>query len=85
MSYNPIIGGNDSRIKETSSATLIGGTVVVNTAFATATCKIFICGRTGILNLGSVSVSAISVGVSFTILSTNVLDTRTIDYIIFEP
>jgi len=84
MSYNPN-SGSDTRIKRLGSATLVGGTVVVNDAFATATCKILLSARTGTLNLGAVSVSAIVANTSFTLLSTNVLDTRVIDYVIIEP
>lgn len=84
MSYNPNSGA-DTRVKRIGSATLVGGTVTVSTTDATGTCKILITARTGTLNLGDVSVSAIVANTSFTILSTNVLDTRVIDYVIIEP
>ena len=75
----------DYRIKLVGSATMVLGSVVVNTSFATNTAKIWLTARAGTLNLGSLSVGAISNGESFTINSTNVLDSRVVDYLVFEP
>jgi len=67
-------------------ATLVGGTVVVNTTKVTANSRIFLTGEGGnIVNLGSYSVSARTAGTSFTILSSNVLDTNTVGWVILEP
>ena len=79
-------GTPDGRIKLIGSATLsLGGVVIVNTTFATSTCKIYLTAREGITNVGDVSVTAIIYDVRFTIGSTNVLDRRVVDYIIIEP
>lgn len=70
------------RIIEMGSATLVAGTIVVASVNAVAANKIILTAQTGNTNLGAVSVSTKVLGVSFTILSTNVLDTRVVDYII---
>lgn len=84
--------GNGFAIKEGGAgdtmgvATLVGGTVVVNTTKVTANSRIFLTGEGGnIVNLGSYSVSARTAGTSFTILSSNILDTNTVGWIIIEP
>ena len=66
-------------------ATLVGGTVTVSWSGVTADTRFFLGPGTGTLNLGSVSVSARSAGVSFTMLSTNVLDTRAVAWLAIEP
>lgn len=67
------------------SATLVGGTVVVSTTKVTANSRIFLTNNVNGGTLGSISVSARTAGTSFTISSTNVLDTSTIAWVIIEP
>lgn len=67
------------------TATLVAGTVVVNTTKVTATSRIFLTNNVNGGTLGSLSVSARTAGTSFTITSTNILDTSTIAWIIMEP
>jgi hypothetical protein len=66
-------------------ATMVAGTVVVNTTKVTATSRIMLTPQNASGTAGSVSVSARTAGTSFTILSTNILDTRDVAWIIFEP
>ncbi len=67
-------------------ATLVGGTVVVNTTKTTANSVIILTGQGGtITNLGTYNITARVVGTSFTITSSNVLDTNTVGWIIIEP
>ena len=82
--------GDGFYVKEGTNATmgravLVAGTVVVNTTKVTATSEIFLTNNVNGGTLGSVSVSARTAGTSFTITSTNVLDTSTISWIIIEP
>lgn len=67
------------------SATLVGGTVVVSTTKVTANSRIFLTNNVNGGTLGSLSVSARTAGTSFTISSTNVLDTSTVAWVIIEP
>ncbi len=86
-----LTAGNGLYVKEGSNATmgvstLVGGTVVVSTTKVTANSRIFLTGQGGnITNLGSYSVTARTAGTSFTITSSNVLDTNTVSWIIIEP
>lgn len=85
----PIVGKGLS-IKEGANAkmgisTLVGGTVVVSNTTVTANSRIYPMPQNTSGGAGSVSVSARVVGTSFTISSTNVLDTRDVAWIIFEP
>lgn len=83
--------GNGIYIKEGTNAcmglaTLVGGTVVVNTTKTTANSRIQLTGQGGnITNLGSYNVTARTAGTSFTITSSNVLDTNTVAWEIREP
>jgi hypothetical protein len=83
--------GKGYYVKEGSNATmgtgtLSGGTLVVNTTKVTANSRIFLTDQGGtITNLGSLYISARSVGTSFTVSSTNVLDASDFAWIIFEP
>ncbi len=87
----PLVGGG-LRIKEGTNArmgvaTLVAGTVTVNTTAVTATSRIFLTAQ----NLGTVTipsnygVSARSAGTSFTILASAPTDTSTIAWEIIEP
>lgn len=68
------------------TATLSGGTIVVNTTKVTANSRIFLTVNGGTLtNVGAPYVSARTAGTSFTISSTNVLDTANVAWIIIEP
>lgn len=84
--------GNGLLIKEGTNATmgvatLVAGTVVVNTTKVTANSRIFLTGQ----NLGTITVpvgyavSARTAGTSFTILSANVVDTSSVGWWIAEP
>ncbi len=84
--------GNGLKIKEGTNATmgtatLSGGTVVVNTTKVTATSRIFLTGQ----SLGTVAVpsnygvSARSAGTSFTILASAPTDTSVVAWEIIEP
>lgn len=83
--------GNGLYIKEGSNATsglatLAAGTVVVSTTKVTAVSRIYPAGQGGtITNLGSYSITARTPGTSFTISSSNVLDTNTVAWVIIEP
>lgn len=76
-------GGGVSPVKSSGTATLSGGTVTVNDVKATTGALIILTAQSGTLNLGSIGVSTRVDGVSFTMLSTNVLDARTVGYLIF--
>ncbi len=85
--------GNGIYIKEGTNATmgtgtLVGGTLVVNTTKVTANSRIVpIPIGTGVaqVNAGSLSYAVTTPGTSFTVYSTNILDTRAFIWIIFEP
>jgi predicted enzyme related to lactoylglutathione lyase len=92
------IGGNVSLstvgkglyIKEGTNATmgsavLVGGTVTVSTTKVTAGSRIFLSVDAIGGTLGIVAVSARSAGTSFTVTSSNALDTSTISWLIVEP
>lgn len=82
--------GNGIYIKEGSNATsgvatLSGGTVVVSTTKVTANSRIHLTAQeTGTL-LGVLKVTARSAGVSFTIGSSNGLDSAVVTWLIIEP
>lgn len=66
-------------------ATLVAGTVTVSTTAVTANSRIFLTcavvgGTQGILSVGT-----ITAGVSFVINSNSVIDTSTVNWLIFEP
>jgi len=79
------------RVKEGSNAkmgtgTLSGGTVTINTTAVSSNSRIFLTlTNSGVLNVGSLTVSAIVNGGSFTVTSTNIADTSTFNWIIFDP
>lgn len=85
------VAGNGIAIKEGTNATmgvatLSGGTVTVNTTKVTANSRIFLTVNGGTLtNVGSTYISARVAATSFTITSTNVLDTSDIAWLIIEP
>lgn len=67
----------------TGLATLVAGSATVAFPTISATSKIFVTAQSGLLNVGAVWVSARTTNTSFTITSTNVLDTRTIAYQVY--
>jgi hypothetical protein len=66
-------------------ATLVGGTKVVTTTKVTANSRIFLTSEAPAGTIGFLSVSARTAGTSFTILSSNVLDTSNVAWVILEP
>ena len=63
-------------IASAGTGTLVGGTLTVSTTAVTANSLIFLTSEGGtITNLGTIYVSAKTAGVSFTVTSTNALDT----------
>lgn len=86
------VAGKGFKVKEGANAkmgtgTLVGGTVVVNTTAVTTNSRIFVTDTGGgvFANIGSLTVPTIVNATSFTVTSTNVLDTSTFNWIIFEP
>ncbi len=84
------VAGNGIYIKEGANATmgravLVGGTVVVNTTKVTANSEIFLTSNVDGGTNGFVRVSARTAATSFTITSSNVLDTSTVAWVILEP
>lgn len=71
--------------KKMGIATLASGTITIANSSITANSRIFLTPQSGILNVGAVWVSSRVAGVSFTIMSLNILDARTVAYQIFEP
>lgn len=67
----------------TGTATLVAGAATVTFPTISATSRIFVTPQSGVLNVGTVWVSARTASTSFTITSTNVLDTRTIAYQVY--
>lgn len=67
------------------TATLSGGTLTVNTAAVTSSSLIFLQDTASTLtNVGTLSVSSKSAGTSFTVTSSNVLDTSTFNWFIIN-
>lgn len=67
------------------SATLVGGTVTVNTTKVTANSRIYLTNNANGGTVGAVYVSARTAGTSFTITSTSGTDTSTVAWLIVEP
>ena len=67
------------------TADLSSGAATVNTPLITANSIIILTAQSGTLNAGDICVSSRVAGTSFTITSLNVLDGRTIGWILFEP
>lgn len=82
--------GAGLRIKEGSNAkmgvvTLVAGASVVANTSVTATSRIFLTSQADGGTPGFLRVSARTAGTSFTITSSNILDTSTVAYFIVEP
>lgn len=67
------------------AATLVAGTILVNTTAVTASSIIVLTGQNSSGIAGELTISARTPGVSFTITSANVADTRSIGWLILEP
>lgn len=67
------------------AAALVGGTVTVNTTAVTANSRIYLTSQVDGGTPGFQRISARSAGTSFTITSSNVLDTSTVAWMIVEP
>jgi hypothetical protein len=67
------------------AATLVAGTVTVNTTAIGASSIVLLTGQNTSGTAGELTVSARVAGTSFTITSANVADTRSIGWLIFEP
>jgi hypothetical protein len=67
------------------AATLVAGTVTVNTTKASANSRIFLTGQGAGGTVGFLRVSARVNGTSFTILSSSATDTRSVAWLIAEP
>lgn len=82
--------GNKLLIKEGSNATmgvatLVGGTVTVNTTAVTSSSRIYLTSQVDGGTVGFVRVSSRSAATSFTITSSSALDTSDIAWVIVEP
>ena len=87
--YDAVAAGGGMAVAEGSNAkqgvaTLVAGTVTVANTSITATSRIFLTTQTPGGTPGWLQVSARVVGTSFTILSSNALDTSVVAYEIFE-
>lgn len=68
------------------TGTLSGGTVTISTTAVTSSSLVFVTlTNSGTTNVGSLTVSAIVNGTSFTVTSTNASDTSTFNWFIVEP
>lgn len=86
------VAGNGVYIKEGSNATmgtgtLVAGTLTISNTKVTATSRIFLTDTGGgvLANIGALYLSARNAGTSFTVSSSNILDTSTFEWIIIEP
>lgn len=82
--------GNGIKFKEGTNAvmgtaTLVGGTVTVSNTTVTASSRIFIQRVASGGTIGTALTYTISAGTSFTINSDNVLDTSTVNWVMFIP
>ena len=66
-------------------ATLVAGTVTVNTTAVTANSRILLTGQDSSGTHGDLTVSARTPATSFAITSSSATDTRAVAWIIFEP
>lgn len=67
------------------STALVGGTITVNTTSVKASSHIQLTAQTRAGNIGFVAISAIVAGTSFSITSSDILDTNTIGWLIINP
>lgn len=74
-----------ANFKEIGSVALSAGAATVPTVNATNTSIIILTAQSGTLNAGDICVASRINNTSFTINSLNVLDARTVGYLILEP
>jgi hypothetical protein len=67
------------------AATLVAGTVTVNNTLITGNTRIFLTGQNSSGTHGELTISARSVGTSFTITSSSATDTRSVAWLLIEP
>lgn len=86
------VAGNKLYVKEGTNAslgtgTLVGGTATISTTAVTANTRVFISDAGGgvLANIGSLYVSARVAGTSFTVSSSNALDTSNFVWLLVEP
>lgn len=84
------VAGNKLLVKEGTNAsmgvaTLVAGTVTVNTTLVTANSRIMHAGQNSSGTHGELTISARVAGTSFTISSTSATDTRAVAWFILEP
>lgn len=84
------VAGNGFYVKEGTNATmgvatLVAGTVTVNTTKVTANSRIFLTGQSDGGTVGFQRVSARTAGTSFTITSSSGSDTSTVAWVLLEP
>ena len=72
-------------ITKVGTGVMVAGTAVVADTSVTALSVIILTPQAGVVNIGTVWVSDRIVSTSFTVSSTNALDTRTVGYLIIEP
>jgi hypothetical protein len=82
--------GRGLQIKEGSNArmgqaTLVAGTVTVTNNTVTGSTRIFLSRMSAGGTLGQLSISAVTVGTNFTIISSNAGDTSTVNWLLIEP
>lgn len=76
-----VMWGGDVAISS-GLATLVAGTVVILNTATTSDCLIFLTGQTNSTHAGELSISARSVGVSFTVTSKDGADDRQVGYLL---
>lgn len=84
------LAGKGFYLKEGTNAmmgtgTLSGGTATISTTAVAANSRIFLTDTGGGANIGSLTAGTITAGTSFVVNSTNVLDSSTFNWIIFQP
>lgn len=84
---NFVLSNNSGANASCGQATLVGGTVTVNTTFVVTASLIFLTDATtgSLANIGVPTVGTIVNGTSFVINSTNVLDTGKVNWFIVNP
>lgn len=79
------VGVGGAANESTGRAVLVGGTVTVNSTRVTAASNIFLTHQVPGGTVGTPRISSRVAGVSFTITSSQLLDTSTCAYLIVEP
>jgi hypothetical protein len=66
-------------------ATLVAGTVTVNTTFASSNCEFFLTNRATGGTVGTLSIGTVTDGASFVINSSSGTDTSTVSWMLIKP